>query len=453
MTIATLLILAASEAADGAPATAIGAAGLALQAVFLLLLTAASAACSGSETVLFSLSAEQLERHASSDNPLRRRAARLMKDPRGVLMNLLLMNTAVNVLFFANSYVLFHGLAQSVGAWITPVSGVLSVLLVVVFGEVTPKVLAVSFAERVAPYAAALVHVAGFVATPIARLIDVVLVEPLARVILGSPRGAERSPRELSTTDLKALLETSRRDGAVNPLEDMYLREVIDLREVSVHDVMIARVDMVAYDVNASPEGLRELMRGTRFKKVPVYEKTIDNIVGLVPAKVLFFEPSRPLREMVSPVRFVPDLINAEQLLQHFRNTKSQIAIVVDEFGGVAGLVTLEDVIEQIVGEIRRPDEAAAEPEVVQVSADEYEVSGRLSVRYWAELFGLKEVSDRVGTVGGAVAERLGRTLRAGDVARIGNLELCVTRMKGRRAERLRLRRLGEQASAGESAS
>lgn len=413
-----------------------------LNVLLMFALLALSGAFSGSEAVLFSLTPAQLERNAASPNPLRRLVARMMKDPKPVLLNILLLNTAVNVLLFANAYVLFNELTAHFGAWIAPVAGVATILLVVVFGEVTPKVLAVALAERVAPYAAALVHFTGYVGAPLARLIDAALAEPFVRVAFGRASRPPEDAPTLSTAELKALLDVSRTDGAIDPLETMYLREVIDLRDVTIHEVMVARVDMVAYDVDADPQGLRELMRRTRLKKVPVYEGAIDNIVGLVYAKILFFEPDKPLRELVSPVRFVPDLINAEQLLQHFRATKSQIAIAVDEFGGVTGLVTLEDVIEQIVGEIRRPDELPDEPDVRQISDTEYEVNARLSVRYWAETFGLDDVSDRVSTVGGLVAARLGRTVQPGHVVRVGNLELTVVRVAGRRPERIRLRLL-----------
>ena len=146
----------------------------------------------------------------------------------------------------------------------------------------------------------------------------------------------------------------------INPTEDAFLREVIDLGYLRVRDVMVPRVEVRTYDLNAPVEGLRELMRSTRRKKVPVYDRTVDNIVGLIYAKVLFLNPDKPLRSLVQPVRFVPELITCEQLLLHFRSTKTQLAIAVDEYGGMAGLVTLEDVLEAIVGDLQGPGEAPA---------------------------------------------------------------------------------------------
>ncbi len=420
-----------------APALSVG--GLAAHAALLLLLIVLSAVFSGSETALFSLTPAQLEQAAASANPLRRLAARLRQDPKRTLAVILLMNTGVNVLMFASSFVLFHGIAAHVGAWVTPVSAVLSVLLVVLFGEVTPKVLAVAMPERAAPAAAAVVQTASYVAAPIAWLIDTLLAEPFTRLFLGPMRAESDVGRNLSAADLKRLLDFSHGRGGLDAIETSYLREVVGLADARVYEVMVARVDIVAYDVNDPPEGLRAIMRDTRLKKVPVYDGAIDRIVGLVYAKVLFFNPDKPLRQVVSPVRFVPDIITAEQLLLHFRKTRSQFAIAVDEFGGVSGLVTLEDVMERIVGEIRQPGQAPEAPEVQRISEREYEVDARLSVRFWSEQFGLGEVSERVGTVGGLMAERLGRALQPQDTVRVRNLELTVLSMTGRRPDRIRL--------------
>jgi CBS domain containing-hemolysin-like protein len=171
-----------------------------------------------------------------------------------------------------------------------------------------------------------------------------------------------------------------------------------------------------------------------------VFDGTRDNIVGLVYAKVLFFNPDKTLRELVQPVRFVPELATCEQLLVHFRSTKTQLAIAVDEYGGVAGLVTLEDVIEQIVGELHDPEDVPDEPDIQPLPDGAYDISGQLSVHYWVETFALPPRVERVATVGGLVMARLGRPAQAGDVVELGNIRLQVTRVRRRRIERLQLR-------------
>jgi len=413
-----------------------------LHLIALPVLLVLSALCSGSEAVLFSLTPLQRERAAASPDPLRRLAARLMERPRQALLTILVSNTAVNALLFATSYVVFRNLAASVGTWVTPISAAVSVLMVVVFGEVVPKTVGVQLADPLARYVAPVVRLAQWVVWPAARLLDVLLIEPCLRIAFGTERERTADSAALTPAELKALLELSRRSGGLKPLEDTFLRPIVDLGELRVRDVMVPRVQITAYDVNASPEGLRALMRQTRHKKIPVYDGALDNIVGLVYAKVLFFNPDRPLRQLVQPVRFVPEIITCEQLLVHFRQTRTQLAIAVDEYGGVAGLVTLEDVLEQIVGELHDPEEQPEEPDIRVLPDGQYDISGQLSVRYWVDAFGLSPRVAHVATVGGLVMAELGRAAVEGDVVRIGNVELTVARIRRRRIERLRLRLL-----------
>ncbi len=439
---ATITVLAASE---------LDWLGLSFLGVLLLVLVVLSGTFSGSETVLFALTPTQIQQQAASTNPFRRLAARLMERPRATLTTILIGNTAVNVFLFATSYVLFRDLAAQVGAWLNPVAGVASILLVVVFGEVVPKVLGVTLTLRLVPVAAAVVQVAGYVLRPAGYLLNALITEPLTRLFLGGP--SRSGPARLSSDELKALLEMSRNRGVINPIEDAYLREIIDLSDLRVRDIMVPRVEVKVFDVAGPPEDLRALMRATHLTKVPAYRDTPDNIVGLIYAKMLFLERDKSLEELVMPVRFVPELITVEQLLIHFRKTKSQIAIAVDEYGGTAGLVTLEDAMEVIVGEIRDPEDSDAEPEIVQRGENEYEISGRLGIHFWGETFGVEQLPSRVATVGGLVVARLGRPARVGDAVTIGSVRLEVLRIKGRRIERLRVTPLGANGGNGGKAA
>jgi putative hemolysin len=307
---------------------------------------------------------------------------------------------------------------------------------VLVFGEVVPKVLGITLAPRLAPLAAALVHTTSYVLGPVAAVIDFLVIEPLHRLISGRPSSVRAAPL-VSPEELKLLLEMSRRGGEIDPLENAFLREVIDLSGVRVRDVMVPRVEMVTYDLAGSPDGLRDLMRRTRRRKVPIHEGSGDMIVGLVYAKV---------RELVQPVCFVPDLATCEQLLVHFRDTRTQLAIALDEYGGVAGLVTLEDVLERIVGDIGPPEEVG-EPDILPCGHGEYDVSASLPVHYFAQMFNLGRQSSRAATLGGLVTAQLGRMPVVGSVTRLANLEFEVTRMNGRRVQRVRVRRVTEESA------
>ncbi len=418
---------------------------LLVQCAVSLVLLAASAMFSGSETVLFSLSRTALERAAASQQPLTRRVATLMARPKDVLAAILVGNTAANTLLFVTAFIVIKRLSAGVGDWIEPLAGAGCVMVVVVVAEVTPKVVGVALAERLAPFAALYVSVCLPVLAPVGRLIDAFIVMPFERVILGRPKRAH-SKHDVSPEELTALLELSRREGVINRIENLYLNEVFRLSELRVHDVMVARVDVVSFNVRRPASELRALMRQTGRKKIPVYDGSPDNIIGLIYAKVLFFAGDVPLRPLVAAVRFVPEIITCEQLLQHFRETRSQFAVAVDEFGGVAGVVTLEDVLESIVGDISAPHELTEPDEIIRLSPREYDISGRLSVHYWAEVFGTEPLEQRVATVGGVVTARLGRPAQPGDKVRFGNIEAEVSVVRGQRIERVRVRLLGAEA-------
>jgi putative hemolysin len=442
---AAVLMLLAQAATEPA---AWGWLGLVLQSVLLLVLVCLSGAFSGSEAVLFSLTPAQIQHDAQSSNPLRRLVTQVMQRPDHTLMMILVANTAVNVLLFSSSYVLFSHLAAQYGDWIQLVAAVFSVLVVIVFGEVIPKVLGVTLADRLAPFSALLVKVAGYPFGIVGNLVDWLMVKPIDRLFFPT---AERGPgaHEISPEELRTLLEMNRRRGLLSATEDALMREVIKLNDILVRDVMVPRVEITAFDLRQGRGALLRLMRETRLRKVPVYSGDIDQIRGLIYAKVLILNPDQPLEQLITPVRFIPELITCEQALHHFRAHRSQLAIAVDEFGGVAGLVAVEDVLEQIVGDIRDPDEALELPEVVRLSESDYEISGALSIHFWAETFGLQRLEDRVATVGGLVTSRLGRAARVGDVIQIGNLELRVTQLGHRRIERLRLRLLPRAREEG----
>ncbi len=431
-----LLQTESQPAAAGEFAALLG--GLLVQLVCLTI----SAAFSGSESALFSLSPATLQGDATSTNPLRRLAANLMKSPKHTLMVILLGNTAANVLFYASASSFGRSLVTVLGPLAPYGNAVFTVLIVTLGAEVAPKVVGVRFSSRLAPYAALFVQSCSYVLSPIARALDLVLVAPATRLLLGVQ--ASGQPHALSTDELKSLLNMNRRGGVINRTESEFLGSVLDLNSLRVSDVMIPRVEVTAFDVNRPADALRDLMRQTRRKRVPVFEGKIDNVIGLVYAKMLFLQPAARLRDILMPVRFVPQTITCEQLLHHFRGTKTQIAVVVDEYGGMAGIVALEDVLEAIVGDINDVRDEQAAPEVVPISNSEYDISGRLSVHYWAETFGLPRLTDRVSTLGGLVAARLGRPARFGDRVRVSNVELEVTAMKRRRVHRLRLRLLGD---------
>jgi putative hemolysin len=401
----------------------------------------ASAFFSGSETALFTLSRSRLNRMSSSRGRLGRGAADLMRRHHRLLNTLLLGNMLANIAFSATAAVMVLQLEQA-GAR-APVVGVASfipLLTVLLLGEVTPKMLALSVAETWARLAAGPILLLEWLFRPVLWLLERVLVGPITKILAPS----QARTGDITAEELAGLMDLSARRGIIDPDANAMLQEIVELKDIKAGDVMVPRVDFIAFDIDRSAEELVRLFTETHLRKLPVYRKDIDNILGVVHAKRLLLNPTGDLQKMIRPVAFLPETASLEKILARFRATKTQMAIVVDEYGGTAGLITLKDVLEEIVGDIPDVREKPAEP-VRRISSVEYVLDGDLAVRDWAEAFDIDLTHKRITTLGGLVTSRLGRLPKVGDTLTIRNMRLTVESMRGRRIEALRLRIEGVQ--------
>ena len=389
--------------------------------IALPILMLLSAFFSGSETALFGMSESQRTRFRRSGTMAGRAVEALLVQPRMLLISVLLGNMTVNVLYFViSSVLLMQAKAGVIGNTLLALA---SLMLIILAGEVGPKLLANShrhtFASLIAPPLLALHRALG----PLRIALDALVVEPLNR--LTAPGAA---PPELSHDELQALLELSGREGVIDPHEQRIIREVLELGDMKVRDVMTPRVRMHAVDINTSRDDIIKLATEARLTKFPVYDGDVDHVVGLLHVKRYLLDASSgdtPLRQCVSPVHYVPEIASLDQLLDHFRKTKSQLAIVVDEFGGTAGVVAIEDVVEEIVGDIAGEGKHEAQPPLM-IGLGKWRVSGDVSVRDWAEAFGEKLVSPVVATLGGLIIQQLGRLPSPGDAIDLGNVRIEV---------------------------
>ena len=415
--------------------------------VLLIALLVATALFSGAETALFGLSRHDLSQFRRDPRAAHRLVAELMRRPRRLLLTLMVGNVTVNMFIFATSIAFFGALAGH-RPTLAAVLGLISPVLVTLFGDLLPKGTAIVLRTRMAVWAAPAVSVAQVVLAPISAVLNYVLVEPLTRLLVGS-----RRPDEYVTVEeLRELVEMAERHRIIDAGENAMLGEVVQLSRLKVRDIMIHRVDMVAFEVYDDPDVLRRIFRVRRFERLPVYEGSIDHIVGQVFAKDVFLQHNAPVKDLLHPLRFVPELITLTQLLTHFRATKTELAIVVDEYGGVIGLVTLDAVAEQIVGELTGPEDADEASAWERLDQHRYRVSGSLNIRDWAEQFDIRRVDEEVTTVAGLILARLGRLPAIGDKVRMGNLELTVESMRGRRIDRVLLE-LADQGQPGTGAA
>lgn len=407
--------------------------------IVLAILLALSGAVSAAETALFALTRKDLHEFQRSKSPLRRSAYQLMLHPRRVLLTVLISNSATNIAFYAISYTIFEQLSA---AWATA-AGVASMFLVIIVGEVIPKALSLGNARLLAPISAGGIRLLQVALSPFVRLLSVALVDPITRLL------APASPQddEVDSEELRLLVEHSARVGHIDTTENELLQSIVALPEASVREVMTPRVDVEFVRVTDSPARALQTIKSCKRRILPVCGRDLDDVRGLVYAREALTNPGTPTMGLLRAVRFVPEQLNLAQLVRHFHEEKTHFAIVVDEYGGTSGLVTVDDVVEWIVGDLPESEAARAEAQTERIDEDSYRLSGDLSVRDWAERFGVEEVDPHVDTVAGLILAKLGRLPRAGDRVRIRNLTLTVDAVRRRRIDSVVLRR--EHATEG----
>lgn len=402
------------------------------------LLLATSAFFSGSETALFSLGVVQRQDLTSPDTLVAQTLRRLLAETRGLLITLLLGNMTVNTTFFVVSTVLMLRLQRREGG-VSPLllTGlpILTLLSLVLLGEVLPKLIAARRAERFSQLIALPLLVVHRALGPVRVVAATAVITPLARLIAPT-----KETPELSADELASLLELSRQRGVIDKGEEQLLQQVLELNQLRTRNLMIPRVDVEAFDLDDPPARLIDLVKRTRLSHFPVYRDVIDRIEGVAYARdVLLRQPATAdeVRALLHAPHFVPEQQRADDLLRDLRRSGSTFAIVVDEYGGTAGIVTLEDVVEHMVGDIVGAYDQSGEVQVEAISPGKWRISADLAIRDWIEAFGASHESAGVASVGGMVMASLGRLPRAGDRIRLSNLTLEVERMTGRRIDTL----------------
>ena len=325
-------------------------------------------------------------------------------------------------------------------------------LITILFGELIPKTIALAHPEPFALGAAGPIEWLGRVFAPLVWLLNSVTTA------VTKPLGAGSVDRDaISTEELKILVERGGEQGILEAEEEQMISAVMELRESHIHEVMVPRIDIVAVPTTAPLDELVDTIVEAGHSRIPVYEESVDNIVGLLYAKDLLpylKGPDQPpeLRTLLRTPLFVPESMSIDDLLHEFQRRKVHIAIVLDEYGGTAGIVTIEDLLEEIVGEIQ-DEYDVEEPMVERLSDDEIRLDGRAAIDQLAEAFDTQlglEDEDEYDTVGGLIYHRVGGIPAPGDQVQVNGLKLTVESTDGRRVSKVLVVR--EKLEEGEPA-
>jgi CBS domain containing-hemolysin-like protein len=259
---------------------------------------------------------------------------------------------------------------------------------------------------------------------------------------------------EASEEEVQAYIDVGEEEGIFEEGEGRLVQLIVDFGDRVTREVMTPRVDVVAFDVGSSLQALANLFAESKYSRIPIYEQSVDQIVGVVHVKDLFeaLLTGRPntIRELLRPAYFVPETKPVADLLREFQLEHEQVAIVHDEFGGTAGLITIEDLLEEIVGEIADEHEEEEEESIVQIDDDVYLVNGLLRVEKLEEIFGVDATGEGYETIGGLIFTEMGRVPRGGETVRKFGLLFQVERADRKRIYRVRIAADPEAKAEGE---
>lgn len=395
------------------------------------------------ETALLSLTRSQIAelREQADENINAQRLTKLLDDPRRFLIFILAGNTVVNVLSatvaaLATSRILDHAAELEWVVYI--IQGVVVTAVLLIMGEIIPKFTAVRN-----PYSWSL-----RLATPLA-MFNVLMwpvtavMAPLAEWIARS-LCVEKKKLWISEEEVKTLLEVGEEHGALEKTERDMIHSIFELGEISVREIMVPRTDMIAVEVHTPLATVLELLRKCGHSRLPVFEERIDNVIGILHVKDLMtyypFKDEVDLRRIIRAAHFVPEAKTIDELLKQFQDQRVHMSIAVDEYGGTAGLVTLEDVIEEIVGEIQ--DEHDAERSLwSRIDENTFLIDAKLDVEAVNDVLGedVIPIDDDFDTLGGFILSELGDFPEQQTRVEYHNYEFVVEEVRRHRIGRIRI--------------
>ena len=397
-----------------------------MMAVCLLL----SAYFSATETAFSSANTTRLKTLAEKGNGSAALALKLLEQYDRLLSTILIGNNIVNIATASIGTVLFVRHYGDAGATI---STVVVTVVVLIFGEISPKSIAKDCAERCTMLSAPILRVLIWVLLPLNWLFSL-WKKLLSRVFRLSGES------KMSQEELLMLVDEVQQEGCIDRDEGELLKNAIGFSEQEAQDILIHRVDLAALPVTASKEEVAALFTQTKYSRLLVYDGSIDHILGTVHQKDFYVGcgvTDKPLRDIIAPPVFALENEPIRLLLKKLQQAKTHVAVVVDEYGGTCGIVTMEDILEELVGEIW--DEHDEEEVFLRkLGPDAYAVDAAMDLADFAAYFHLKTDSEMV-SVSGWVMEQFGRVPEAGDSFACGDLRVQVTRVENHRIEEIRV--------------
>ena len=398
-----------------------------------------SAYFSATETAFSSANSTRLKTLAEKGSKKAKLACELLEHYDKLLSTILIGNNIVNILMASIGTVLFVRHYGDAGATI---STVVVTVVVLVFGEISPKSVAKDCAERFAMFSAPILQVFLFVLTPLNFLFSL-WKKLLAKVF------HLNGESKMSQEELLMLVDEVQQDGSIDKNEGELLKNAIDFSEQQAQDILIHRVDLAALPITASKEEVAALFTETKYSRLLIYQDSIDHILGTVHQKDFYVGcgiTEKPLEEIIVPPLFVLENEPISRLLKTLQKAKTHVAVVVDEYGGTCGIVTMEDILEELVGEIW-DEHDEIEVFIRKTGANTFLVDSSMDFDEFAAYFQLKTDSEMT-SVSGWVMEQFGRVPESGERITAGPLDVLVTKVDNHRIEEIQITQHAPASSA-----
>lgn len=373
----------------------------AIQIIILIVLLVLSAFFSSAETALTTANKIKIRALAEDGNKRADKVLQITDHSGKMLSAILIGNNIVNL----SAASLTTTIAYTIGGSVAIASAALTII-VILFGEIIPKTLATLHSETMSLKYAGIVHFFMIISTP-----AIFIITGLANTLLRLMGVDPNARNDLMTeTELRTIVDVSHEDGVIESDEKEMIYNVFDLGDAKAKDVMVPRVHVTFADVDASYEELLDIFREDKFTRLPVFEETTDNVIGTINMKdLLLFDNTKEfhIRDILREAYFTYEYKNISELLVEMRQASFNIAIVLDEYGETAGLITLEDLLEEIVGEIHDEYDENEEDFIKKINDYEYVVEGSLNLDELNDRLDLKLESDDYDSLGGFIIERL----------------------------------------------
>ncbi len=418
-----------------------------------------SAFFSATETAFFALSPLRLKKIESEGDERAAEILKVLADKQRMLMTLLLGNTMVNVIAtamatrFIVNYLPQSPVAQWLGTSVTmgvAIASVFMTIVLLIFGEITPKTIAIYGAYGYSRIAVKPLRLAMLVFYPITALVTWFM----GRVF---PRYSDWNSHLGSSTsmdEIDSYFTLGEEVGIIERDEKEMISSVFEFGETLVREVMIPRPDIISMPINISLDDLLQFIREDGHSRFPVYDNSLDRVVGILYVKDILMKldeikQAYDLFKLLRAPFFVPETKKLDDLLSEFQKRKQHMAMVVDEYGGVSGLVTIEDLLEEIVGEIVDEYDLEEQEPLMRIEENVFSVDARFSIKDFEEELGFQLDYEDSETVGGFVLEKLGRIPQKGEVFTEPQGTFQVTEIKGNRILRVRFNKNPDFISAG----